>query len=94
MSILESKGFPSTRSNRKYLKLETCVRKSDLLGIASLLESSPDLETLVIHMNARCSKVGSSEIIHTVSSYFSLSLIYLLEGVLLKINLQGSFDVL
>ncbi|XP_075109435.1 F-box/LRR-repeat protein At3g26922-like [Nicotiana tabacum] len=48
LSILELKGWQSSPSSRKYLKLDTALEQSDVLGICSFLQSSPDLETLVI----------------------------------------------
>lgn len=42
------KGFNCPRSTRKCLILDTCLDKWNLPGIASLLESSPEVETLVI----------------------------------------------
>ncbi|XP_070048400.1 F-box protein At5g03100-like isoform X1 [Nicotiana tomentosiformis] len=48
LSILELKGWQSPPSSRKYLKLDTALEQLDFLGICSFLQSSPDLETLVI----------------------------------------------
>ncbi|KAF8391414.1 hypothetical protein HHK36_023719 [Tetracentron sinense] len=48
LSTWELKILPSPSSKRKCLILDTCLDKLDLPGIASLLKSSPDLETLLV----------------------------------------------
>ncbi|CAL5396610.1 unnamed protein product [Camellia sinensis] len=48
LSIMEMKGLRSPLSKCECLTLRTCIAKSVLPGIASLLESSSHLETLVI----------------------------------------------
>ncbi|KAF8365067.1 hypothetical protein HHK36_032928 [Tetracentron sinense] len=49
LSTRELEILPSPPSKRKFLKLNTYLKKWDLPGIASLLRSSPDLETLVVN---------------------------------------------
>ncbi|KAF8409352.1 hypothetical protein HHK36_005427 [Tetracentron sinense] len=49
LSIWEVKILPSPSSKRQSLTLDTYLNKWDLPGIASLLKSSPDLETLVLN---------------------------------------------
>ncbi|KAF8391413.1 hypothetical protein HHK36_023718 [Tetracentron sinense] len=51
LSTWELKILPSPPSKRKCLTLYTYLMKWDLPGIASLLRSSPDLETLVVKMS-------------------------------------------
>ncbi|XP_059315793.1 F-box/LRR-repeat protein At3g03360-like [Lycium ferocissimum] len=48
LSILELKGWQSPPSSRKFLKLSTTLNPLEFPGICSFLQSSPDLETLVI----------------------------------------------
>ncbi|MCD7464992.1 hypothetical protein HAX54_000344 [Datura stramonium] len=48
LSVLELKGWRSPPSSRKYLELNVAVDQLDFPGICSFLESSLDLETLVI----------------------------------------------
>ncbi|KAL7260471.1 hypothetical protein ACSBR1_006188 [Camellia fascicularis] len=48
LSIMEMKGLHSPLSKCECLTLRTCIAKSVLPGIASLLESPSHLETLVI----------------------------------------------
>ncbi|MCD7464996.1 hypothetical protein HAX54_000348 [Datura stramonium] len=48
MSILELEGWQSPPSSRKFLKLNTSIEPPDFPGIYSFLQSSLDLETLVI----------------------------------------------
>ncbi|XP_028098082.1 uncharacterized protein LOC114297794 [Camellia sinensis] len=48
LSIMEMKGLRSPLSKCECLTLRTCIAKYVLPGIASLLESSSHLETLVI----------------------------------------------
>ncbi|KAF8391415.1 hypothetical protein HHK36_023720 [Tetracentron sinense] len=49
LSTWELKILPSPSSKRKCLILDTCLDKLDLPSVASLLKSSPDLETLVVN---------------------------------------------
>ncbi|KAK6781880.1 hypothetical protein RDI58_019676 [Solanum bulbocastanum] len=48
MSILELKDWKSPPSNRKFLKLNISLESLDISGIYSFLQSSLDIETLVI----------------------------------------------
>nr|XP_016494842.1 PREDICTED: F-box protein At5g03100-like [Nicotiana tabacum] len=48
LSILELKGWKSPPSSRKFLKLDAALEQLDLPGVCSFLQSSLDLETLVI----------------------------------------------
>ncbi|XP_018628221.1 putative F-box/LRR-repeat protein At3g18150 isoform X2 [Nicotiana tomentosiformis] len=48
LSILELKGWQSPPSSRKFLKLNADLESLDFPGICSILQSSSDLETLVI----------------------------------------------
>ncbi|OIS97493.1 hypothetical protein A4A49_12574 [Nicotiana attenuata] len=48
LSILELKGWQSPPSSRKFLKLNAGLESLDFPGICSFLQSSSDLETLVI----------------------------------------------
>ncbi|KAK2977116.1 hypothetical protein RJ640_017640 [Escallonia rubra] len=57
LSMLELKGSPLPRSQRRYLTIDAEMRKWELPGIAALLQSSPDVENLVINLKS------SSEII-------------------------------
>ncbi|GMP74868.1 hypothetical protein CsSME_00032141 [Camellia sinensis var. sinensis] len=50
LPILEVKGVPFQLTSCKSLALNTCVNRWDSPAIASLLRSSPNLETLVINM--------------------------------------------
>jgi hypothetical protein len=50
LTILEVKTLPSPLAKRKCLLLDTELNKWDLPGIASLLQSSPFLEKLVIQL--------------------------------------------
>lgn len=50
LSILERRSQYTPRFQCKHLMLESCITKFDLPGIASVLESSTNLETFVIHM--------------------------------------------
>ncbi|KAI7999967.1 F-box/FBD/LRR-repeat protein [Camellia lanceoleosa] len=54
LSILEVKGVPFQLSSCKSLALNTYVNRWDSPAIASLLRSSPNLETLVINMTPPC----------------------------------------
>ncbi|XP_060175433.1 F-box/FBD/LRR-repeat protein At3g14710-like [Lycium barbarum] len=51
LSILELKGWLFPSSSWKFLKLNTALVALDFPGICSFLQSSPDLETLVIDWN-------------------------------------------
>ncbi|XP_055818214.1 uncharacterized protein LOC129887230 isoform X3 [Solanum dulcamara] len=48
LPILELKGWRSPPSSRKFLELNIAVIQLDFPGIYSFLQSSSDLETLVI----------------------------------------------
>ncbi|KAF8391416.1 hypothetical protein HHK36_023721 [Tetracentron sinense] len=50
LSTWELKILPSPSSKCKCLTLDPCLNNWDLAGIANLLRSSPDLETLVVDM--------------------------------------------
>ncbi|GMY37229.1 putative F-box protein At1g49610 [Fagus crenata] len=52
LSIMSVKHLPFPLSKCKCLTMKTCMNKSDLLGIASLLQSSPYVETLVIDIES------------------------------------------
>ncbi|XP_059317023.1 F-box/LRR-repeat protein 25-like isoform X2 [Lycium ferocissimum] len=49
LSILELKGWQFPPSSRKFLELTVAFEQLDFPGICSFLQSSLDLETLVIH---------------------------------------------
>ncbi|XP_065618064.1 F-box/LRR-repeat protein At5g02910 [Quercus suber] len=51
LSIMSVKHLPSPLSMCKCLMIQTSMGKCDLLGIGSLLQSSPYVETLVIDIN-------------------------------------------
>ncbi|XP_009783057.1 F-box/LRR-repeat protein At3g03360-like [Nicotiana sylvestris] len=48
LSILELKGWHPPPSSRKFLKLNAALEQLDFPGVCSFLQSSSDLETLVI----------------------------------------------
>ncbi|XP_060179089.1 uncharacterized protein LOC132609230 [Lycium barbarum] len=48
LSILELKGWQPSPSSRKFLKLNAAIVQLDFPGLCSFLQSSSDLETLVI----------------------------------------------
>ncbi|XP_016469955.2 F-box/LRR-repeat protein At3g03360-like [Nicotiana tabacum] len=48
LSLLELKGWKSPPSSRKFLKLNAALEQLDFPGVCSFLQSSSDLETLVI----------------------------------------------
>ncbi|KAK9267347.1 hypothetical protein L1049_009771 [Liquidambar formosana] len=50
LSVLDSKGMLSPLSNCRCLILDTYMEEHDIPGIAGLLQSSPNLETLIINM--------------------------------------------
>ncbi|XP_059659695.1 putative F-box protein At1g49610 isoform X2 [Cornus florida] len=54
LAALEVKGLPSPLSECKRLTLIMHMKKWDLPGIASVLQSSPDLETLVMDLASPC----------------------------------------
>ena len=59
LTILEVKALPSPLAERKCLVLDTELNKWDLPGITNLLQSSPDLEKLVVNLVPSCnSKVS------------------------------------
>ncbi|KAG5516756.1 hypothetical protein RHGRI_037483 [Rhododendron griersonianum] len=51
LSVGDVKGLPSPMSSCKILTLHTHVMKWDVPGIASVLQSSPDLEKLVVDLS-------------------------------------------
>ncbi|XP_050290558.1 F-box protein At5g03100-like [Quercus robur] len=54
LTILEVKALPSPLAERKCLVLDTELNKWDLPGITNLLQSSPDLEKLVVNLVPSC----------------------------------------